>query len=68
VKDVNFAGPNDEWVLSGSDDGNLFAWDTETGELVGIWKGDSSVVNVMQPHPYLPVSSQNLTGIPSSGR
>ncbi len=56
VKDVNWAGPNDEWVVSGSDDGNWFAWDADTGEIVGIWKGDGAVVNVLQPHPYLPVS------------
>ena len=27
VKDVNYFGPDDEFVVSGSDDGNLFIWD-----------------------------------------
>ena len=45
VKDVNF-GFSDTLVLSGSDDGRLFAWTKTTGELVGIWDGDGSVVNV----------------------
>ena len=55
VKDVNFAGRDDRYVISGSDDGNWFLWDTESSELKGLWKGDSSVVNVLQPHPSLPV-------------
>ncbi|PWN47068.1 WD40 repeat-like protein [Violaceomyces palustris] len=61
VKDVNFAGPNDEYVVSGSDDGNWFLWDTETSKLQGLWEGDSSVVNVLQPHPTLPVMA--ISGI-----
>lgn len=73
VKDVNLAF-GDQIVLSGSDDGRLFAWTKATGELVGIWDGDASVVNVrprssdrrltsqvIQPHPFLPVVA--LSGI-----
>ncbi|THV08513.1 WD40 repeat-like protein [Dendrothele bispora CBS 962.96] len=55
VKDVNFLGPFDEYVTSGSDDGNLFIWRKSTGELHGIYEGDGSVVNVIEPHPYLPL-------------
>ncbi|EPQ29548.1 uncharacterized protein PFL1_02767 [Pseudozyma flocculosa PF-1] len=61
VKDVNFAGRDDRYVVSGSDDGNWFLWDTETAELRGIWRGDSSVVNVLQQHPSLPVMA--ISGI-----
>ncbi|GJN92924.1 hypothetical protein Rhopal_005967-T1 [Rhodotorula paludigena] len=53
VKDVNFLDP--DTVISGSDDGNFFCWDRETAEIKGIWKGDDDVVNVMQPHPRLPL-------------
>ncbi|BGP26286.1 WD repeat protein [Rhodotorula toruloides] len=53
VKDVNFL--NRHTVISGSDDGNFFTWDRETGEVLGIWKGDDSVVNVMTPSPTLPI-------------
>ncbi|SPO24125.1 uncharacterized protein UTRI_03393 [Ustilago trichophora] len=55
VKDVAFAGGDDEYVISGSDDGNWFMWDKLTSEIKGIWHGDSSVVNVMAMHPDLPV-------------
>ncbi|KAL4891244.1 WD40-repeat-containing domain protein [Aspergillus ambiguus] len=54
VKDVNYFGLNDEYVVSGSDDGNLFIWDRKTGNLVNILEGDSEVVNVVQGHPYEP--------------
>ncbi|KAA1466403.1 WD40 repeat-like protein [Dentipellis sp. KUC8613] len=55
VKDVNFLGPNDEYVVSGSDDGNFFVWRKNTAELHGIYEGDGSVVNVIEGHPSLPV-------------
>jgi len=48
VKDVNFFGLNDEYVVSGSDSGHLFIWNRETTELVNILEGDSEVVNVVQ--------------------
>ena len=52
VKDVNYFGPNDEYVVSGSDDGNFFIWDSKTSELVNVLEGDGEVVNVVQGHPY----------------
>lgn len=55
VKDVNYFGPSDEYVLSGSDDGNFFIWDRKSGELVNLLSGDDEVVNVIQPHPYEPL-------------
>ncbi|KAF8913931.1 WD40-repeat-containing domain protein [Gymnopilus junonius] len=55
VKDVNFLGPDDEWVVSGSDDGNLFVWNKDSSTLQGIYEGDSSVVNVIEGHPHLPL-------------
>ncbi|KDR83708.1 hypothetical protein GALMADRAFT_54302 [Galerina marginata CBS 339.88] len=55
VKDVNFLGPDDEWVASGSDDGNFFVWNKQSGGVQGIYEGDSSVVNVIEGHPHLPV-------------
>lgn len=41
--------------MSGSDDGRLFIWNKESGEIEHIFEGDSSVVNVMTTHPRLPV-------------
>ncbi|KAG2141736.1 WD40 repeat-like protein [Suillus bovinus] len=55
VKDVNFLGPHDEFVTSGSDDGNFFIWRKSTGELVDILEGDQRVVNVIESHPHLPL-------------
>ncbi|KZT62944.1 WD40 repeat-like protein [Calocera cornea HHB12733] len=55
VKDVNFLGPNDDFVVSGSDDGSFFLWDKRTSRLEGIYEGDSSVVNVIEQHPFLPM-------------
>lgn len=52
---MNFLGPNDEYVVSGSDDGNFFIWDKATGLLCGLLEGDSSVVNVIEGHPHLPL-------------
>ena len=48
VKDVNFFGLQDEYVMSGSDSGHLFIWDKKTSQLVNILEGDGEVVNVMQ--------------------
>ncbi|KAG2077379.1 WD40 repeat-like protein [Suillus decipiens] len=55
VKDVNFLGPHDEFITSGSDDGNFFIWRKSTGELVDILEGDEQVVNVIETHPHLPL-------------
>ena len=48
VKDANFFGLQDEYVVSGSDDGHLFIWDKKTSALVNILEGDNEVVNVVQ--------------------
>ena len=52
---VNFVGPNDEFVVSGSDDGYFFLWKRESGVLHGIYEGDGSVVNVIEANPTLPL-------------
>ncbi|EKM59510.1 uncharacterized protein PHACADRAFT_157899 [Phanerochaete carnosa HHB-10118-sp] len=55
VKDVNFLGPDDQFVVSGSDDGHWFMWQKSTGRLHDVLEGDGSVVNVIEGHPYLPL-------------
>ncbi|TRM67794.1 WD40-repeat-containing domain protein [Schizophyllum amplum] len=55
VKDVNYLGPTDEFVVSGSDDGNVFIWRKDDGKLVDILEGDGEVVNVIEGHPSLPL-------------
>lgn len=61
---VNFLGPDDECVTSGSDDGNFFIWDKATAALREIYEGDSSVVNVVEGHPHLPLVA--VSGIDST--
>lgn len=48
VKDVNYFGLQDEYVVSGSDSGHLFIWDKKTSQLLNILEGDGEVVNVVQ--------------------
>lgn len=48
VKDVNYYGMNDEYVVSGCDSGHVFMWDRKTAKLVNILEGDGEVVNVVQ--------------------
>ncbi|KAF7506982.1 hypothetical protein GJ744_011113 [Endocarpon pusillum] len=55
VKDVNFYGLNDEYVVSGSDSGHIFIWDRKSTQLVNILEGDGEVVNVVTGHPYEPM-------------
>jgi len=41
-----------EYVISGSDCGNIFIWDKTTRRLVNVMHGDEDVVNCVQGHPY----------------
>ena len=45
----NFLGTRADKVCSGSDDGNFFVWDKDTGRLDGIWEADGHVVNGQSP-------------------
>ncbi|KAG6333773.1 hypothetical protein ID866_5321, partial [Astraeus odoratus] len=55
LSSLNFLGPCDEYVTSGSDDGNFFIWDKISGEVVDIFEGDENIVNVIEGHPTLPL-------------
>ncbi|XP_062130631.1 DDB1- and CUL4-associated factor 8 isoform X1 [Drosophila sulfurigaster albostrigata] len=56
IKGVNFFGPRSEYVVSGSDCGNIFFWDKNTEAVINLKKGDlSGVVNCLEPHPWMPV-------------
>lgn len=52
---MNFLGQQDEYVVSGSDDGNFFIWDARSAQIVNILAGDEEVVNVVVGHPRVPV-------------
>ncbi|CAG8768495.1 2386_t:CDS:2, partial [Dentiscutata erythropus] len=55
IKEAYFFGANSEYIMSGSDDGRIFIWDRYTGKVVNLLKGDSKVVNCVQPHPSFPI-------------
>jgi len=56
VKGVNFYGDRSEYVVSGSDCGNIFFWERESQQILHYVEGDKGgVVNVIEPHPNLPV-------------
>ena len=52
---VNFLGPSNEYVTSGSDDGHVFIWRKSDGRIHDILEGDEHVVNVIEGHPHLPL-------------
>lgn len=55
VKGVNFFGPNDEYVVSGSDCGHIFIWEKKSSEVVRMMIGDRHVVNQLESHPLIPM-------------
>ncbi|XP_047307937.1 DDB1- and CUL4-associated factor 8 [Impatiens glandulifera] len=55
VKGVSFFGPNDEYVMSGSDCGHMFIWKKKSAKLVRLAVGDKCILNQLEPHPYMPV-------------
>ncbi|KAI8352514.1 WD40-repeat-containing domain protein [Blakeslea trispora] len=64
IKDVNFYGLQDEYIVSGSDGGHLFIWDKKTTKLVEILHADEEVVNIVEGHPSLPILA--VSGIDST--
>ncbi|RZF46444.1 hypothetical protein LSTR_LSTR012519 [Laodelphax striatellus] len=51
IKEANFFGSNGQYIMAGSDDGSIYFWERESTNNVRILKGDSSIVNCLQPHP-----------------
>ncbi|XP_072166055.1 DDB1- and CUL4-associated factor 8-like [Diadema setosum] len=52
VKGVNFYGPKSEFIVSGSDCGNIFLWEKESEKVLQYMQGDvGGVVNCLEPHP-----------------
>ncbi|CAG5086284.1 Oidioi.mRNA.OKI2018_I69.PAR.g11165.t1.cds [Oikopleura dioica] len=60
IKGVNFYGKNCEYVISGSDCGRFYIWDSKTGALVNSQFADGTelspgVVNVLEPAKSIPM-------------
>lgn len=51
-KEVNFFGGRSDYVVSGSDDGNIFIWNKQTSDIEHMLQGDSEVVNCIVGHPF----------------
>lgn len=56
VKQVSFMGARSDYVVSGSDCGHLFIWDTHSAKTVQLLKADSvGAINCLSAHPVLPI-------------
>lgn len=55
VKGAAFFGPNDDYIVSGSDCGHIFIWKKKGGDLLRMMIGDRRIVNCLQPHPFMPI-------------
>mmetsp|Transcript_15643 Transcript_15643/g.37167 ORF Transcript_15643/g.37167 Transcript_15643/m.37167 type:complete len:783 (-) Transcript_15643:198-2546(-) len=57
VKEISLLGARSEYVVSGSEDGNIFIWDAETGGIVCVLEGGGTSINSVAAHPYDPLLS-----------
>uniref|UniRef100_A0A8R1INY0 WD_REPEATS_REGION domain-containing protein n=1 Tax=Caenorhabditis japonica TaxID=281687 RepID=A0A8R1INY0_CAEJA len=51
IKEANFFGSKDQYIVAGSDCGNMFIWSRTTSKVMGVWKADDHILNIVQPHP-----------------
>ncbi|VDL69648.1 unnamed protein product [Nippostrongylus brasiliensis] len=51
IKEANFFGSKNQYVVAGSDCGSLLCWERRSGVLVAAWNADQSILNIVQPHP-----------------
>ncbi|KAL3826273.1 hypothetical protein ACHAXA_004591 [Cyclostephanos tholiformis] len=55
LKSAKYAGPNDEYICTGSDSGHAWIYEKKSGSVVSLIKADTSTCNGIQPHPTLPI-------------
>lgn len=51
IKEATYFG-DANYIVAGSDDGNFFIWERDSGMVSAIYKADELIVNCVQPHPY----------------
>ncbi|KAF1769362.1 hypothetical protein GCK72_001179 [Caenorhabditis remanei] len=51
IKEANFFGSRDQYIVAGSDCGHMYIWNRDTSKLQGIWRADDHILNIVQPHP-----------------
>ena len=54
LKQAKYAGPNDEYICTGSDSGHAWIYEKESGAVVSFLKADHHTCNGIVPHPSLP--------------
>jgi WD40 repeat protein len=55
LKAARYAGPNDDYICTGSDSGHAWVYQKSTGAVVSLLSADSHVCNGVVPHPTLPI-------------
>jgi len=55
IKEADFFGLNEKYIIAGSDDGRAFIWEQASGRLVNCFEADEDILNCVQSHPYDPV-------------
>uniref|UniRef100_A0A0K0DFT7 WD_REPEATS_REGION domain-containing protein n=1 Tax=Angiostrongylus cantonensis TaxID=6313 RepID=A0A0K0DFT7_ANGCA len=51
IKEANFFGSRNQYIVAGSDCGSLLLWERSSGVLVAAWNADQTILNIVQPHP-----------------
>ena len=54
LKQAKYAGPNDEYICTGSDSGHAWIYEKDSGAVVSFLKADNHTCNGIVPHPSLP--------------
>jgi len=54
LKNARYAGPNDDYICTGSDSGHAWIYKKDTGAVVSFLNADHSTCNGVVPHPTLP--------------
>lgn len=54
LKQAKYAGPNDEYICTGSDSGHAWIYEKDSGAVVSLIKADNHTCNGIVPHPSLP--------------
>ena len=54
LKQAKYAGPNDEYICTGSDSGHAWIYEKDSGAVVSFIKADNHTCNGIVPHPSLP--------------
>jgi WD40 repeat protein len=54
LKNARYAGPDDEYIVTGSDSGHAWIFQRDTGTVVSLLGADSATCNGVVPHPNLP--------------